>query len=89
MQVRKNTRIQQSMKLASTSNNEDDSNADLNGQSSSGCSSEDDSINASQKLNGKTKSRRGSATGPQSIYARVSPYKCLQTGPTLSRVCCL
>ncbi|KAE8008087.1 hypothetical protein FH972_004634 [Carpinus fangiana] len=71
--VRKNIRMQQSMvnhKLASTSNNEDDCNADLNGQSSSSCSSEDDSINASQKLNGKTRARRELATGPQSLYAR-------------------
>ncbi|XP_058081601.1 transcription factor bHLH84-like [Magnolia sinica] len=64
---------------------EEESNAAMNGQSSSSYSSDDDSI-ASQELNGgpsssskessalissgKTRASRGSATDPQSLYAR-------------------
>ena len=68
-----------------SSNNEEDNNGGVvNGQSSSSCSSEDESI-ASQDLNGssspkgsaalkskgKARASRGSATDPQSLYARV------------------
>ncbi|KAF8404894.1 hypothetical protein HHK36_009789 [Tetracentron sinense] len=72
-------------KLVLTSNGEEDSNTGLNRQSSSSYCSEDDS-NASQELNGgttstskgsaalnlhgKTRASRGSATDPQSLYAR-------------------
>ncbi|XXG64816.1 hypothetical protein AAC387_Pa05g2668 [Persea americana] len=64
---------------------EEESSAALNGQSSSSCSSEDDSNTASQEmngasssskgpaalnLNGKRKASRGTATDPQSLYAR-------------------
>lgn len=49
-----------------------------NGQSSSSCSS-DDNLTGSQDLNGainpingKTRASRGTATDPQSLYARVS-----------------
>ncbi|KAK1433423.1 hypothetical protein QVD17_10333 [Tagetes erecta] len=72
--------------MASTNRNNDESvetyqskgknsNGRGNAQSSSCCSSEDDS-NASQELNGreigmeKTRAGRGAATDPQSIYAR-------------------
>ncbi|KAK9109701.1 hypothetical protein Sjap_017761 [Stephania japonica] len=68
------------------SDDEETSNVDLNGQSSSSYSSEDDT-NASQEMNGaaasssskeseplnssgKTRAKRGSATDPQSLYAR-------------------
>lgn len=65
---------------------EEESSAALNGQSSSSCSTEDDSNTASQEmngasssskgpaalnLNGKRKASRGTATDPQSLYARV------------------
>lgn len=53
MQVLKSIRIQQSKKnrkLAMIDNNEEDGNAGLTGQSSSSCSSEDES-NSSQELN--------------------------------------
>ena len=61
---------------------EGNTNGGANGQSSSSCSSgDDDSINGSSCLspkgpsalnsNGKTRARRGSATDPQSLYARV------------------
>ncbi|KAK9286950.1 hypothetical protein L1049_015358 [Liquidambar formosana] len=83
---KRNVKSKKNQKLVSASNNDEDGNAGLNGQSSSSCCSEDDS-NASQELNGETsdlspkgraalnlngKSRasRGSATDPQSLYAR-------------------
>ncbi|RWW22700.1 hypothetical protein BHE74_00044711 [Ensete ventricosum] len=60
--------------------NEEESNGDMNPQSSCCYTSEDDS-NGSQELkgaaaaalnpNGKTRAGRGSATDPQSLYARV------------------
>ncbi|XP_072971086.1 uncharacterized protein [Typha angustifolia] len=72
-------------KRSISAGNEEDSNADVNGLSSSHYSSEDDS-SASQDLNegsnarstskrsadlkGKTRADRGSATDPQSLYAR-------------------
>nr|POF13401.1 transcription factor bhlh84 [Quercus suber]POF18235.1 transcription factor bhlh84 [Quercus suber] len=88
--ARKSIQIQQSKKnrkLAMIDNNEEDGNPGLTGQSSSSCSSEDES-NSSQELNvgvtsslttkgdvtlnlnGKTIAWRGSATDPQSVYAR-------------------
>lgn len=82
MQVQTNKRNMKSkkkQKLASTSNIEEENNAGPNGQSSSSCCSGDES-NASQELSGavtssgKTRARRGSATDPQSLYARVSSY---------------
>ncbi|XP_076930098.1 uncharacterized protein LOC143594742 [Bidens hawaiensis] len=42
-------------------------NGEINGQSSSSCSSNDDGQNNS---NGKTRASRGTATDPQSLYAR-------------------
>lgn len=70
----------------SQQNNEKFTNSSSNGrgniQSSSSCTSEEDS-NASQDLDGgasnltaKTRAGRGAATDPQSIYARVSFSKC-------------
>lgn len=76
----KNVKSKKSQKLASTSNFEEESNASPNGQSSSNCFSGDES-NASQELSGgvassgKARASRGSATDPQSLYARVSSYK--------------
>ncbi|KAB1208377.1 Transcription factor bHLH84 [Morella rubra] len=87
--VQKNKRSTQSKKTQKpslTSNIEGDDNLGLERQSSSSCSSEDDS-NASHELNGatpsssakenaplnlkgKTRARRGSASDPQSVYAR-------------------
>lgn len=67
----------------SQTKDEDDNNASPNGHSSS-CSSSDDELNGrggmssstkdSEALNlsGKTRASRGSATDPQSLYARVS-----------------
>ncbi|KAI3465269.1 hypothetical protein Pfo_021932 [Paulownia fortunei] len=72
-------------KVIQDNNNEEEINAGGNRQSSSSCTSEDDS-NASQELNGgstseskgsaclnsngKARASRGSATDPQSLYAR-------------------
>ncbi|KAF3435549.1 hypothetical protein FNV43_RR22638 [Rhamnella rubrinervis] len=72
---KRKVKLKKSQKLASTSNFEEESNTGPNGQSSSSCCSGDDS-NASQELSGavassgKTRARRGSATDPQSLYAR-------------------
>ncbi|KAM0937423.1 putative transcription factor bHLH family [Dioscorea sansibarensis] len=78
------TTVKRSTKKArksSQTRDEDDNNARLNGHSSS-CSSSDDELNgrggmsSSSKdsealnLNGKTRASRGSATDPQSLYAR-------------------
>ncbi|KAF6135704.1 hypothetical protein GIB67_028275 [Kingdonia uniflora] len=78
---RKNVQAKKNNKLSSVSNNAE-ATACTNGQSCSSCSSEDDS-NASQELNGgenssspttnvkgKIRASRGSATDPQSLYAR-------------------
>lgn len=61
-----------------------------NGQSSSGCSSDDDNANSQEtnggatsdskdsaalNLSGKMRASRGSATDPQSLYARVRKEK--------------
>ena len=85
---RRNARPMKNQNSVSTTNNEEDGNAGLNGQSSACCSSEDDS-NASQELNGgvtssskeaglnlngKTRASRRAATDPQSLYARVTIY---------------
>ena len=92
VQVQKNrinARSKKNQSNVSTTNNDEDGNAGLNGQSSASCLSEDDS-NASQELNGgvtssskggsalnfngKTRANRGAATDPQSLYARVTIY---------------
>lgn len=51
------------------------------GQSSSSCCSDDDNVSQSDSkpppalnLNGKTRASRGSATDPQSLYARVKKF---------------
>ncbi|RVW72423.1 hypothetical protein VitviT2T_003645 [Vitis vinifera] len=83
--VQKNKRNvkKKSQKSVSSNNEEDNNGGVVNGQSSSSCSSEDESI-ASQELNGssspkgsaalnskdKARASRGSATDPQSLYAR-------------------
>ncbi|XWS54685.1 hypothetical protein CRYUN_Cryun10bG0110900 [Craigia yunnanensis] len=82
---RRNARSKKNQSSVSTTNNDRDGNAGLNGQSSASCSSEDYS-NASQELNGgmtssskgeaaldlngKTRASREAATDPQSLYAR-------------------
>ncbi|XWS39868.1 hypothetical protein CRYUN_Cryun18bG0091600 [Craigia yunnanensis] len=81
---RRNARSKKNPSNVSTTNNDEDGNAGLNGQSSASCLSEDDS-NASQELNAgvtssskgasinfncKTRASRGAATEPQSLYAR-------------------
>eukprot|EP00261_Vitis_vinifera_P012170 XP_002283302.2 PREDICTED: transcription factor bHLH85 [Vitis vinifera] len=82
---KKNVKSRRGLKPTPNGNNEEDTNAVSEGQSSSSISSEDDS-NASQELNGgttseskgsaalnsngKTRASRGSATDPQSLYAR-------------------
>jgi len=92
MQVSKCAKIVKPKKTRKTNarGEEEESNAvaALNVQSSSSCSSEDNS-NASQELNGgstssspkgpaslnlngKARASRGSATDPQSLYARVT-----------------
>ncbi|KAK9097170.1 hypothetical protein Sjap_022667 [Stephania japonica] len=83
--VPRNKKNADSKKKAIKDTDDEEANAGLNGQSSSSCSSEDDS-NASLELNGietsyskgsaslnssgKSRASRGSATDPQSLYAR-------------------
>lgn len=79
-----------SLKLVLKNDNEEDGNGGTQGQSSSSCSSGDDSNTyqeltervtpssspketAALNLNEKERANRGSATDPQSVYARVSP----------------
>ena len=89
---KKNVKSRRGLKPTPNGNNEEDTNAVSEGQSSSSISSEDDS-NASQELNGgatseskgsaalnsngKTRASRGSATDPQSLYARVRNFAVL------------
>ncbi|XP_059445504.1 transcription factor bHLH84-like [Corylus avellana] len=77
--VQKNKRNVRSKKNQKTSNNEEESiSAGLNGRGWSSCSSEDDCNTSrssvkgptSHDLNGKKRASRGSATDPQSLYAR-------------------
>ncbi|XVE66720.1 hypothetical protein DITRI_Ditri08aG0102300 [Diplodiscus trichospermus] len=85
--VQKNRRNARSKKnqSVSTTNNDGDGNGGLNGQSSTSCSSENDSSTcqefnggatssskgeAAVELNCKTRASRGAATDPQSLYAR-------------------
>ncbi|KAI4337043.1 hypothetical protein L6164_015501 [Bauhinia variegata] len=81
---KKNARPKKNQKLTQDGNEEEEINAGSDGQSSSSYSSED--VDASQEnsggtsstskstvalnLNGKTRASRGSATDPQSLYAR-------------------
>ena len=83
---KKNVQSKKNRKARPNGNHEEESNAGPDGQSSSSYSSEDD--NASQETNGgatsesqtpaalnlsgKTRASRGSATDPQSLYARVT-----------------
>lgn len=83
---KKNVRLKKNQNLSPRGNDGEESNAGSDGQSSSSYSSEED--NASQEtnggatsdskaslalnLNGKPRASRGSATDPQSIYARVT-----------------
>ena len=83
--VHKNVQYSKKNRKMNLNGNEGKSNIGSDGQSSSTCSSDDDNVfqdtngvatsdsKASQalNLNGKTKASRGSATDPQSLYARV------------------
>ncbi|KAI4316627.1 hypothetical protein L6164_024591 [Bauhinia variegata] len=81
----KNTRPKKNQKLTENGNEEEETNAGSDGQSSSSYSSEDvDAISQENSggtsstskspmalnVNGKTRASRGSATDPQSLYAR-------------------
>ncbi|KAJ6310413.1 hypothetical protein OIU76_015189 [Salix suchowensis] len=71
---KKNSRSKKSQKVASTSNNDEESNAGLNGPASSGCCSEDES-NASHELNrgaSSSLSSKGTATLNSSGKTRAS-----------------
>ncbi|XWS25528.1 hypothetical protein CRYUN_Cryun27aG0075700 [Craigia yunnanensis] len=82
--VHKNVQYSKKNRKINMNGNEGESNIGSDGQSSSTCSSEDDNVfqdtnevaisdsKASQvlNLNGKTRASRGSATDPQSLYAR-------------------
>lgn len=85
--IKKNVRSKKNQKVTLNGNDEEDTNAAHNGQTSSCYSSEDDSnasqelngiatseskVSAALNLNGKTRANRGSATDPQSLYARVT-----------------
>jgi hypothetical protein len=76
----KNVKSKKNQKLSQ----EEESNAGRDGQSSSGCTSDDDASqetnggehseskdSAALNLSGKMRATRGSATDPQSLYARV------------------
>ncbi|KAA8536274.1 hypothetical protein F0562_028752 [Nyssa sinensis] len=85
VQKKRNAKLKKNQKLVLTGSIDEENNAGVNRQSSSSCCSEDDS-NSSQELNGvvssssskgaaanlngKAKANRGSATDPQSLYAR-------------------
>ncbi|XWS21283.1 hypothetical protein CRYUN_Cryun30bG0042400 [Craigia yunnanensis] len=82
--VHKNVQYSKKNSKMNLNGNEGESNIGSDGQSSSTCSSDDDNVSqdtngvatsdskASQALNlkGKTRASRGSATDPQSLYAR-------------------
>ena len=87
--VHKNVQYSKKNCKININGNEGESNIGSDGQSSSTtCSSEDDNVSqetngvansdskASQalNLNGKTRASRGSATDPQSLYARVRNF---------------
>lgn len=88
MQVQKSKKNVMSKKKNQKLSQEEETNinARADGQSSSGCSSDDDNASletnggepseskdsAALNLSGKTRASRGSATDPQSLYARVS-----------------
>ncbi|PIA44192.1 hypothetical protein AQUCO_01700066v1 [Aquilegia coerulea] len=81
---KKNVEPKKNKAITVASNNDEEISADLNGQSSSSNISEDDTnvpqevngveadckVSESLDMNGKTRAGRGSATDPQSIYAR-------------------
>ncbi|KAG4953587.1 hypothetical protein AAZX31_14G085700 [Glycine max] len=67
----KNTWSKKNQKHASNGEEAEETNAGSDGQSSSSNMSEDDNISKSAlNSNGKTRASRGSATDPQSLYAR-------------------
>ncbi|KAJ9186824.1 hypothetical protein P3X46_002354 [Hevea brasiliensis] len=73
---KKNVKSKKNQKFIPSSNEEKERNAGLDGQSSSSCSSEEDNVSHDSKAsevlnsNGKARASRGSATDPQSLYAR-------------------
>lgn len=84
MQVQKNQRRMKKKRVLKLDSDELNNNVVLHRQSSSRCCSEDES-NATYELNevasssnlkgsGKTQASRGSATYPQSLYARVTTF---------------
>ena len=84
MQPKKNQKIDD----AEVGNNNNNGERN-NGQSSSSCSSNDE-LNESQEVdatnpNGKTRASRGTATDPQSLYARVSTIALRNTKNDFSR----
>ncbi|KAI3807128.1 hypothetical protein L1987_23052 [Smallanthus sonchifolius] len=72
---KKSVQLKKNQKMNDTEERNKKNNREMNGQSSSSCSSNDD-LNLSQdpngagNLNGKTRASRGAATDPQSLYAR-------------------
>lgn len=85
--MKRNVKSKKNQNLEFSSQNEENDNARVYKQSSSSCCSEDDSsVSQGQNggpgsskedpmalnLSGKTRASRGSATDPQSLYARVS-----------------
>lgn len=78
--TKRSGRARKTSKIASGSCNEEDQIVSPNGQCTSSFSSEDDcneaqenngGITSSSTSNGKPRASRGSATDPQSLYARV------------------
>lgn len=68
----KNTWSKKNQKHASNGEEAEETNTGLDGQSCSSNMSEDDNTSKSAlNSNGKTRASRGSATDPQSLYARV------------------
>lgn len=84
---KKNVGSKKNQKFSSNNNDEEESNAGPEGKSSISYSSEDDNgsqdsngeaaseskMSEALNSNGKTRATRGSATDPQSLYARVRP----------------
>ncbi|KAM0007921.1 putative transcription factor bHLH family [Helianthus debilis subsp. tardiflorus] len=68
----KSAQSKKDQKMNDTEERNKKNNGEMNGQSSSSCSSHDD-LNRASNSDCKTRASRGTATDPQSLYARVSP----------------
>ncbi|KAI3763036.1 hypothetical protein L1987_53483 [Smallanthus sonchifolius] len=72
---KKSVQLKKNQKMNDTEERNKKNNGEMNGKSSSSCSSNDDlnlsqDSNGASNLNGKTRASRGTVTDPQSLYAR-------------------